>query len=93
MEEKKILIYTTDGCAACRAMKSALDRLIVEYTEIRLTNGMTVPPDVRSFPTLAMETGSKGKRTTICQGWSGSVDQLKKRLETSGISLSRLQRR
>lgn len=77
--EMKILIYTTDGCQACQSMKAALERLRVEYTEIRLKNGMTVPRDVRSFPTLAME--KNGKRTTICTGWPGSIDQLKKRLE------------
>ena len=77
--EMKIFLYTRDGCPACQIMKSALERLRVEYTEVRLKNGMTVPPDVRSFPTLAME--KDGKRTTICTGWSGSVDQLKKRLE------------
>lgn len=76
-----ILLYTTDGCPACQTMKSALKRLRVQYTEIRLKNGMTVPRDVRSFPTLAME--KEGKRTTICANWPGSVDQLKKRLEAS----------
>lgn len=82
--ETKILIYTTDGCPACQTMKSALERLRVEYTEIRLKNGMTVPPDVRSVPTLAME--KNGKRTTICTGWPGSFEQLKKRLETLKIN-------
>lgn len=88
--ETKILIYTTDGCAACRSMKSALERLGVGYTEIRLTNGMILPPDVRGMPTLAME--KNGKRTTVCRGWPGGIEQLKKRLETSGISPLNLKR-
>ena len=88
--ETKILIYTMDGCAPCQSMKSALERLRVEYTEIRLTNGMTVPRDVCSFPTLAME--KNGKRTTICTGWPGSIEQLKKRLETLEISPLKLKR-
>jgi protein-disulfide isomerase-like protein with CxxC motif len=71
-------------------MKSALERLGVGYTEIRLTNGMTVPQDVRSFPTLAME--KDGRRSTICTGWPGSIEKLKKRLETSGISPLNLKR-
>jgi arsenate reductase-like glutaredoxin family protein len=79
--ETKILIYTTDGCLACQTMKTALERLRVQYTEIRLKNGMTVPPDVRSIPTLAAERD--GKRTTICKGWPGSIKNLKKLLEAS----------
>jgi protein-disulfide isomerase-like protein with CxxC motif len=79
--EKTLLIYTMENCPACQTMKSTLKRLRVEYTEIRLVNGMPVPPDVRSFPTLAIE--KNGKRTTLCTGWPGSIEQLKKRLETT----------
>ena len=83
--EEKILIYTMDGCTPCQSMKSALERLGVGYTEVRLTNGMTVPPDVRSFPTLALEKG--GSRTTICAGWPGSDKTFSGILRSFGISL------
>jgi len=76
-----LFLYTTDGCSACKTMKAALERLGAKFIEIRLTNGMTVPPDVRSFPTLAME--KNGKRSTLCKGWTGSIEQLKKKLEES----------
>lgn len=74
-----ILFYTRDNCPACQTMKTALKRLGVGYTEVKPTKGAILPPDVRSFPTLAVEKA--GKRTTICKGWPGSLDQLKKRLE------------
>lgn len=82
---QKILFYTADGCAACKSMKSALERLGVDFTQITLTNGMVLPPDVRSIPTLAMEKDSK--RTTICTGWPGSDRRLEKILNSFGIPL------
>lgn len=78
--KSKLILYTRDNCPGCRAMKTGLDRLAVEYTEVKLTTGMSLPPDVRSFPTLAVE--SNGKRTTLCIGWPGSIEQLKKDLKS-----------
>lgn len=77
----KLLLYTTNTCQGCKSMKSALERLGVGFTEIILKNGMTLPPDVRGVPTLAMEIDGSS-RTTLCIGWPGSVKQLKKALET-----------
>lgn len=76
--ERKLYLYTSEDCPACNTMKTALDRLGVECEEVLLTDGMTVPPDVRSIPTLAIE--KNGKRTTLCIGWPGSDAQLKKAL-------------
>jgi glutaredoxin len=83
--ETKILIYTTDGCVACQSMKSALERLGVGFTEIRLKNGMTVPKDVRSFPTLAME--KDGRRTTVCTGWPETEETFERILNSFGIPM------
>jgi hypothetical protein len=83
--EAKLLMYTADGCAACRSMKSVLERLGVGFTEIRITNGMAVSPDVRSFPTLARE--KDGKRTTICMGWPGNDGALERILNSFGVPL------
>lgn len=68
--EAKLLLYTADGCAACGAMTSALERLGAGYTNIKVTNGMAVPPDVNGLPTLAIERD--GQRSTVCTGWPGS---------------------
>jgi glutaredoxin len=83
--EKKILIYTADGCAPCQSMKSALERLGVRYAEIRLTNGMTLPPDVRSVPTLAME--KEGRRSNVCAGWPGNEKTFERILNSCGIPM------
>jgi hypothetical protein len=66
-------------------MKKALEALGVRYTEIKLYNGMVLPPDVRSVPTLARETD--GRRTTICTCWPGSIDRLEKLLAEKGVSV------
>ncbi|MGD2091873.1 MAG: glutaredoxin domain-containing protein [Candidatus Aminicenantes bacterium] len=84
--ETKILIYTTDGCAVCQSMKSALEGLGIGYTEIRLTNGMTVLPDVRRVPTLAME--KDGRRTTVCAGWPGNEKTFERILNSFGIPMT-----
>lgn len=80
------LLYTsTSECHGCLAMKTALEALGVRYTEIKLYNGMVLPPDVRSVPTLAIERD--GKRTTLCTGWPGSIGGFEKLLMEKGVSI------
>ena len=79
------LLYTSENCVACLHVKSALKRLGIEYREIKLKNGMVLPRDVRSIPTLARETD--GKRTTICAGWPGGIDRFEKLLMEKGVSI------
>jgi hypothetical protein len=76
------LLYTSENCHACPAMKKALDALGVSYTEIKLKNGMVLPPDVRGFPTLAAERN--GRRSTICTYWPGSTEKLGHMLREKG---------
>jgi hypothetical protein len=83
-------LYTSENCNACPAMKKALDALGVRYTEIKLYNGMVLPPDVRSIPTLAAERD--GKRTTICTCWPGSVERLEKILTEKGVTIKKEKR-
>lgn len=81
----KYLFYTTEKCPVCPAMKIALKRLGVEFTEIKLKTGMIIPRDVRSVPMLAME--NEGKRTTICTGWPGSIEKFEKILIKRDVSI------
>lgn len=78
------LLYTSENCVACPHVKSALKRLGIEYREIMLKNGMVLPPDVRSVPTLAIERD--GRRTTVCIGWPGSIGRFEKLLMEKGVS-------
>ncbi len=82
-----LFLYTSESCNACKAMKSALKSLGLEYMEIRLRNGMILPPDVRSVPTLTIE--KDGKRTTVCSGWPGSMGKLEKMFLEKGIPVKR----
>jgi hypothetical protein len=68
-------------------MKSALKGLGLECREIRLKNGMILPPDVRSVPTLAIE--KDGRRTTVCVGWPGSLERLERMLKENGIPVKK----
>jgi glutaredoxin len=83
----KLFLYTSEKCVPCAAMKDALGALEVKYTEIKLRNGMILPPDVRSVPTLAIE--KDGRRTTVCVGWPGSVDRLERMLRENGIPVKK----
>lgn len=83
----KYLLYTSENCGACSLMKSALDTFGVQFSEIKLKNGMILPPDVRSTPTLAVE--KDGRRTTICSCWPGSMKKLEDMLRERGISFKK----
>lgn len=81
------ILYTSATCRSCPTMKDALNRLGVSFTEIKLKTGMVLPPDIRGIPALAVE--KDGIRTTVCIGWPGSKDILRKILLKHGIQVNR----
>jgi glutaredoxin-related protein len=45
---KELRIYTKDGCTPCSTLKERLNKLGIEYKEIKNCN------DITSFPTMLM---------------------------------------